>query len=294
MEFSDLVLQYAPWSFSKVGVIGTCELQFFKKYVQKKRETTASSQSKVGVVVHEALEMGVNDDDLSVDALIDSAAEKHALTTDEHARSREFIPPAEAFLGFLRRFCMLHGVTRRMVEYEAAILPDFTATAYTDPKALIRGKVDLGLVTGNNDLIIIDHKTGKRKPIDEHAAQLNVYRLFAAAHFPQIRGVQCAIHDVNTGKVDWDRPMTRQEIVSRLQPWLVTYLNKQHYALQALQETVVAGTEPTPKTGWQCSFCGFVDDCPVGTAEHKRREAERAAKATRSGARRGLKLVTDV
>lgn len=274
MAFTETVLKFAPWSFSKAGCMGTCELQFFKKYVEKKKDTSASSQSKVGNVVHKVLEDAVQDPALSLEGLMQSACEEFKLTIDETIDATCFLPKIGSFLAFTRKFVAQHKVKQILVEFEAAIFPDFSPASYSDPGALIRGKIDLGLITGNNDLVLFDHKSGKKKPLSEHSTQFNVYRLMGAAKYPDLRAIQCAIHYVEDGDVQWDRPMTIAQINSQLRPWMEVFLNKNHYAL----ERMLQSGAPEPKTSWACSFCGQVNDCPAGQAEFDRRAAEKDKK----------------
>jgi hypothetical protein len=238
--------------------------------------------------------------------MIIDAVERGKLTTAEHDMVRAFVPKVAKFSEYLRAFIHKHGVHTTLIEHKMAINAAFQAVPFMPTRPwregeleelikqnkaprnpedgavlsgeelaeairngtapIMRGVLDLGLITKNNDLIIMDHKTGKHKPLSDHAAQLNVYRLFGVASYP-VRAVQCAIHYVESGRIDWTEPMAAERVRREVQPWLEVFLNKQHHRLQLVD----APTPPNPEIGWQCSYCGYVQECPEGKAEAIRR-----------------------
>lgn len=316
MDFTDSVLRHSPWSYSKCGVLEKCVLQYHKKHVQRKRELGESSESKVGVAVHYVTECVTKEDTAPTDELLNRAVERGKLTLTEKDAMMSFVPKVEKFADWLRNFIHQNGVTETLVEHKMAInrrfedVPFMPTRPWTPEELLVpwtgreperpagkplngeeltravldgtapvmRGLLDLGLMTRNNDLVIIDHKTGKHRNIADHAAQLNIYRLFAVARYP-VRAVQCAIHYVETGRIDWTPPMTAAQVRAVIQPWLVTYLNKQHYRLQLVD----GPTPPQPEVGWQCSYCGFVHECEAGRAEAILRAEKRKNKGQAPG-----------
>jgi CRISPR/Cas system-associated exonuclease Cas4 (RecB family) len=279
MAFSEQVLKHAPWSFSKAGTIGLCPRQFYKRYVERKPDRSNNAKSKVGSAVHRVIEDALREPELSTDALMEAAAEAEHLTTEEAVTARTFLPNIDRYLRWDAAFCLKHGVVKKLIEFEGAILPDFTPTHYDDPRAVLRGRIDRGFETKNADMVISDHKSGKRKTLDEHQAQLNIYRVFVVACYPHIRSVQPFIHYVETGKLDWDKPMTAAQVRARLFPWVEHYLNKHHYTLLAMEK----GT-PDANKGWQCEYCGFptAAECGEGQAHVVARVAERERKNPKS------------
>jgi CRISPR/Cas system-associated exonuclease Cas4 (RecB family) len=265
MEITPLVLKHAPWSFSKIGVLDLCALQYHRKHIEHVKEQRVSFASNVGVVVHYITEHMLKDNEPYSDELFKRACEKHGLTLDESHAVKSFTAKVDAFASWLKSFTTEFVVGTPLVEHRLAIDTSFNKVDYNSPSVLIRGVIDLGLLTKNGDGVIIDHKTGKRKDIGEHAAQLNVYRLFMAAHFP-LRAVQCAIHYVETGRIDWTLPVLTSHIEKQLRPWLIHYLNKQDRKLQLLEKG-----PPSPETGWQCGYCGYRDTCPEGQIEVEER-----------------------
>lgn len=314
MEFSSYVLNHAPWSFSKFGSVEKCQLQYYKHYVEKKRAQGSSTESKVGVAVHYVSEHVAKNDMAPTVELLDEAVRVGKLTTNEVDAMMTFVPKVERFSDWLRNFIHKHGVTQTLVEAQMAInhrfesVPFMPSTPWSEEELLtpwlptdreperpderplsgaaliaavlagtgpiVRGVLDLGLITAANDMVIVDHKTGKHKNIADHGPQLNIYRLFAVAHY-NVRSVQCAIHYSESGRIDWTPPMSREQIIRQLRPWLVLYLNKQHYKLKLIDEEKIA---PPAEIGWWCSWCGFVKDCPPGLEEAKRRAEDQVKK----------------
>lgn len=314
MEFSAHVLNHAPWSHSKFGSVEKCQLQYYKRYVEKQREHGSSAESKVGVAVHYVSEHVVKHDMAPTSTLLDEAVRLGKLTSSEVDSMMTFMPKVEKFADWLRNFIHKYGVKETLIEEQMGINLRFEPTSFSpgdewteeellvpwestprDPERpplkyytgdrlrqavldglapVMRGVLDLGLLTANNDMVIIDHKTGKHKNIADHGPQLNIYRLFAVARY-NVRSVQCAIHYAETGRIDWTPPMTREQIIRQLQPWLYHYLNKQHYKLKLIDEGKEA---PPDEIGWWCSWCGFVRDCPPGLAEATRRRDEKIKK----------------
>ncbi len=140
-------------------------------------------------------------------------------------------------------------------------------------KPLLRGVVDHAMRTSDDFLIVLDHKSGKKKPIGEHSTQFYAYMALALVNFPGLKGVQSGIHYIGEPKVDWfprfdGKPgaWTRDEIVRTMFPWLRQFLNR-----TALKLGVVDTGAPRAETGWQCSFCGFSAHCEQGRAEIEKR-----------------------
>jgi CRISPR/Cas system-associated exonuclease Cas4 (RecB family) len=140
-------------------------------------------------------------------------------------------------------------------------------------KPLLRGVIDHAMRTNDDFLIVLDHKSGKKKPIGEHATQFYAYMALAIVNFPWVRGIQSGIHYIGEPKVEWfprfdgtSGAWTREEIIRIIFPWLRQYLNRTALKL----ELIDAGT-PKVETGWQCSFCGFSESCEQGQIEIKKR-----------------------
>lgn len=146
-------------------------------------------------------------------------------------------------------------------------------------KPLLRGVIDHAMRTNDDFLIVLDHKSGKKKPIGEHSQQFYAYMALAVVNFPWARGVQSGIHYIGEPKVDWfprfdGKPgaWTRDEIFSRVIPWLEQFIGRTAVKLGLVD----AGT-PRAETGWQCSYCGFSDHCEAGRDEIAKRARRKGA-----------------
>jgi hypothetical protein len=140
-------------------------------------------------------------------------------------------------------------------------------------KPLLRGVIDHAMRTSDDYLIVLDHKSGKKKPIAEHSTQFYAYMALALVNFPWVQGVQSGIHYIGEPKVDWfprfdGKPgaWQRDEISRTMFPWLRQFLNR-----TALKLGVVDTGAPRAETGWQCGFCGYLAHCEPGQAKVKER-----------------------
>jgi CRISPR/Cas system-associated exonuclease Cas4 (RecB family) len=277
--FDERVLKHAPWSISKANLLDTCGQQYLYKYVEKRKEGRKSSSSRVGVVAHSLQELELKTPGQELTDNLDKIAEKEGLTTDER---RELLVKLPAILDFgtrIRRFKAEQGVTQEFIEHQLAMRPDFTKTSFFDKSGLLRGLLDHGMITKDNIMVVIDHKSGKRKKIEEHATQFYAYMLLVMANF-NVVGVQCGINYIGAPSIDWfpkangDSGVWLRDDVAKLRVWLEHYLNKSARKLAMIDDNTVL-----PETGWQCEFCGFVDACPEGTAAVEERRAKKDKKS---------------
>lgn len=280
LQFSPEVLDLRPWSVSKAGVALLCPRQFRFKYRDKfpEHKVVQADASVHGVVLHEILEHCSKDGGLLLNVVSDEVIDQHKVGHEEALKIRAKLPVVADYLDRIRAFKLKNRVVREFIEAQFAIRPDFTATTFDDKTAILRGVVDHGLLLENGLLIVIDHKSGKRKPVQEHEAQFSAYKLMAAAQLPEIIGVQCAIHYIGNPELQWGIgptskapvPWLRKDIEKTLRPWLVHWLNARTPALQE------ATQDPPPaKTGWPCDYCGYVSRCPEGLAQVQSRRAKR-------------------
>lgn len=260
--FLDTVLKYAPWSVSKVGMLERCSRQFLFQYVQKKPEGRGSTQSRVGIGTHAILEAALKPDvsDIRAPGVIDKALselkERERPTQEELLTIEGFLPDIEVFAKKFAAFAQSVGAKAILREEKLAIRPDFSSAAFFDDKGLIRGVLDLGIITDHATAIIIDHKTGRKKNIKEHSTQFQVYMLLAMAKYP-IDFVQCGVHYLGH-PISWlpapdgaIRAWSRKE-VTELHTWLEMYLN--HLETRLIQ---VSTGECAAERGWPCDYCGY-------------------------------------
>lgn len=273
--FDARILQFAPWSISKVGQLEKCLRHYKFKYLEKHPQGPAGAAARIGSVVHYALEIGLEKNATdSLDAALEKAAvsKELALTTGELDKARAYLPAAHDFIKRVSTFREKMKVKQVLIESEWAILPTFEATPYANKAALLRGKVDFAMITGDDMLIILDHKTGKKKIVTEHMPQLYSYAIMGLATYP-VRGVQCGIHYVGSPDLQLLPGMSTEEIHQKLHPWLLNYLNSKAPRIEEL----LTG-DPSPSVGWECEFCDFAKHgfCDEGAVESNRRKTSRS------------------
>jgi CRISPR/Cas system-associated exonuclease Cas4 (RecB family) len=279
---SPLVLKYAPWSLSKAEVLARCSSQFTFKYVRKVKESHKGTQARVGVTAHTIQEFALLrlPEPEVLTAFSREQMQIDQLTESEVVEVSGKIPGIVDFVKNMKRIKEMYGAKKEYIEAKLAMTADFQGCSFDDPKCLIRGVLDYGLHTEAGVLLLVDHKSGKRKPIEQHSMQFYVYMLLAIANMPDILGVQCAINYFGAPELDWfptfsgrPGPWTRDDIKKHVEPWLTRYLSKLASPL-----LLVDRDEPTPSTGWQCEYCGYNDEslCPKGAEQVAERKAKRS------------------
>lgn len=256
VELNDLAKLYAPWSASKAGQGLVCPKQFAYKYIEKKPEIVTQSVNRVGTAAHSILELRLQERPLK-DARKE-AVDKTTLTSKETEDLQVHVDAIESFVSRFDVFCKGQGIVERLIEQKWGITKDFKATSFFAPDVFFRGVIDLGGLTKNNDLIVIDHKSGKINPLGKYQAQLNSYAVLGLANYPDIDGVQSAIHflqgDTDSSRIQWAHYQSRDVIEKNLKPWMYEYLND---CANALQNPYKA----TPGKTWPCKWCAYSPIC---------------------------------
>lgn len=246
------VKKHSPWSISKAGVIEKCSLQYDFKYVQKMKELVQFEQSRVGTAVHRALEFGLRGVPQK-EAFI-HATDQFELSNDETETLQGFWESVEKFLKLMASFRQQHDVKDTFIEEQWAVGHDFSAVEFFNPNAFFRGVVDYGMLSGKNDLIVIDHKSGKERDLSYYATQFNAYAVLGLARRPDIRGIQTAVHFVQSGRLAWNKYVPASVIRNQLTPWLVDHLSRAAIPLLKPAEA---------SKGWWCNWCGYKPTCPA-------------------------------
>jgi len=163
----------------------------------------------------------------------------------------------ESFLRRLDAFCQRNGAVERFVERKWAIRYDGTSTGFFDNDVFFRGVVDLGILTKNKDLFVIDHKSGKAKdPKKYYWKQLHAYCVLGAANIPGIDGVRPGIHYLQgdeAQRIQWLDYKNIKDISDKMLPWLLEYVDGCAGNL--------ASFEARPRQPWPCSWCGYRGGC---------------------------------
>jgi PD-(D/E)XK nuclease superfamily len=253
-EVTELARRFAPWSISKLNVAETCGKQFEFKHVLKHAEIIPGTDNRVGLALHAVLEHRLHGKLRSV--AIELALEKHPLTSDEMTLFRSMFDAVEEFLRKLDVFCRQHGPVEMLIEHKWGLTADGQGTAFDAPDVFFRGVLDLGIVTRDRDLIVIDHKAGKPRGLDKYKSQLRGYAVLGRANVPFINGVRSALHYLQEQperRLLWGKYIELDAIGEKLVPWLYEYIND------------IAGqlSQFTPKPGfrWPCQWCAYRPAC---------------------------------
>lgn len=256
LTFPEHILEKAPWSVSKLGVIEQCSLKFDLKYNQRTEEAGTFTESRVGVAVHSALELSVRGS--PINQAMQYARESSDLTHAELQELDARIEQIENFTSRMKHFRKKYGVIEEHVESRWGMDQSFDWCGYYGDKGpgklFFRGAVDYAMYTKSKHLIIIDHKSGKQRDLEHYQTQLRVYSMMALARFPEAKGVQCAINFVMPDKMEWDKYVSAETIKGEYRPWLHEHMSK-----------VCAGLldEPKPTKTKLCDWCGYKSICPA-------------------------------
>jgi len=243
---------HAPWSHSKSDLAGRCPRAFKYRYVDKQPRHEGSA-AKVGTVGHRVLEKALAGTP-PLQALEESIVEFPSLTTTEERSVRKLLPPIIAFLNRIDGFKDKQPVEQMLLEQQWAIGHDYKPCGYDDPAALFRGALDLTFVLGGGRVLIIDHKSGRLRPPDYYALQLETYAVLAQAHIPNLRSVQVALHYVAFEKVEWTPPYPANRIKELYKPRLLKVLKDRAEGLREYEP------KPSKKA---CQFCDYKQLCDV-------------------------------
>lgn len=255
------IIAHSPWSPSKASLAGQCPLAFKYRYIDKIPSETRGSAAKVGVTVHLAQELllkGSPPRDAIERAITENEQE---LTEPEKETVRTFIQNIISFQDKLELFKRKSGVSQMLLEKKWAIDVHFNACSYYAlNEAIVRGIVDLSLFLDCGYVIIIDHKSGRVRPAAYYRTQLDFYAIMALAHFPDAKGVQCALNYLAADKVIWNEPIRSDYIRKTLHPWLLQYLSTKAKHVE----------EAKPVIGTHCNWCDYKKLCPAWGSDAER------------------------
>ena len=268
-DVSLLARRFAPWSFSKMEAAEACPAQFNFKHVAKTAASPATSDTKVGIHVHEVLEhrvLGKSARDAQ-----QLAAAKTPLTTQEQETLHMFAENIEDFLQRFDRFCKTQGVTKLLTEVAWGFTDTYQPASFFAPDVYFRGKLDLGILTRDNDLYLLDHKSGVAKPLvddPKKQAQLQAYGVLAMPNLPDIGGVRGGIHFLQGDaplRIQWAPYLAANTLRAAYRPWLFDRINEAAANLTEPYEARPAKSrmKKNKQPGWPCGWCNYQAHCPA-------------------------------
>lgn len=254
-------LKYAPWSFSKIETADSCPLQFQHRHLLKSQSSAKTSDTQVGTAAHAIIERRVGG---ATHALATKEAlAQTPLTADEQETLRTLDERIDTFVRKFDGFCKAQGVTEIFVEVEWAFTADFKRVGFWDKDAFFRGKMDLGAITRDRDLIVIDHKSGFAKDLKRDVKkkqQLQGYAILGIANVEGVSGVRGAIHYLQGDEakaIQWADYVDATRVRDVFTPWLFTRINETALTLPSDGSPFPA----KPGLRWPCEWCGYQAYC---------------------------------
>ena len=264
-EISDLARKYAPWSYSKAETAEVCPAQFRHKHLLKSSGSESTSDTKVGIVAHEILEHRVGGKARPDARKI--AVASNPLTSDEQELLKMLEANMEHFLVRFDRFCKTQGVVKLLTEVAWAFTADYQPTEFFSKDAYFRGKLDLGVLTKDSTLFLLDHKSGVAKDLRRDAKkrqQLQAYGVLAVPNLPEIAGVRAGIHfmqgDDPDLRLQWVDFVPQDVLKKAYAPWLYERINE--CASNLAHEIFPARPTKKMPRGWPCHWCNYQRHCP--------------------------------
>lgn len=272
-------LQYA-WKYGNGGI-------------KKIPEIVPYQEATIGVVVHKTLELSLSDNfdnaspplspeqrvktsmAIAIDTYPYEEKKKETaapLTHDEIEQVRLFFDQIVRFVAKMDDRKKRFGSRMTFQERQWGVSPTFTPTPFFDPyqpkpkdgeppppvkhQVFFRGVVDYGMFTQSQHMIIIDHKSGKVKPLDKTAAQCKAYCVMAVVQHPELKGVQTAINYIMHNEEPWNPHVSTSVIRQEYFPWLINFV------LENGRNLLLAEPRPKPSQAWVCNWCGYKPICP--------------------------------
>jgi hypothetical protein len=175
----------SAWTYSSLDKYLTCPKQYYHTRVVRDVKEPPTEHTIWGEKVHQALEDYI---------------QHYKTLPDDMAHW-------DSFMSKIRK---LAGV--KHTEIKLAVDRNFQPCDWGD--AWSRGIVDL-LVTNKDTALVVDYKTGKRKPSD----QLSLYAAYVFAHYPEVQQVTTAFVWLKDRRVDKET-FTRDDIAAIWQRFL--------------------------------------------------------------------------
>lgn len=285
MSSNQALNQFAPWSISKSDLAAKCPYAFYLRYVSR-LPRTAGTASKIGTAAHRVQELLLQHK-APREALDEALTEAEDLTHAEIESVEGLLGKMTDFYARIQRFKERTNIVEEFYEQNWAINSKFEAVPDDAPDIFFRGVVDYAMLTAGGYLIVIDHKSGRRHPVEKYAKQLDAYAVLGLAAHPKIHGVHAALHYIATGDIDWHHMRKTPQITKVLRPHMSEYLRTRAAGLQ----------EFAPRVNNLCGWCDYLEHCADGKAavaakkEERRLATNKKARDRRASKKRELTVV---
>jgi hypothetical protein len=216
-------MKLRPWTYSHLDQFETCPRRFHETRIAKKYAEPQTDAIKWGIEVENALEKRVLDAQPLPDGM-------------------------KQWEGIAVQLAALPG--HKYSQKKLAIDRAFKPSDYWSGSTWSRGQPDL-LIVNNAKAVVIDYKTGKRKPTE----QVELYALYVFAHHPEVSHIDTAFVWLKERKID-RKTITREEVPVTWQEFLPRVAK-----LESAYERESWPAKPSGLCkGW----------CPVSGCEHYR------------------------
>lgn len=208
-------------SYSSIKLFENCPLRFYRQRVIKDVIDEGGEASKHGERIHSYLENRLKGADLPDEV---AKYEPLCVSIEKLAKNGELY-----------------------IEKELALTSDLMPTGWWDSNAWLRSKLDI-LVVVDNRAIVMDWKTGKRKP---DFFQMQIFAAQVLKHYPEVDQVETALVWLKT--MEMDREKYRRENINKV--W--TEIMKR---IQRIHDAYTHDVWPARPSGL-CRFCPCRHDC---------------------------------
>jgi CRISPR/Cas system-associated exonuclease Cas4 (RecB family) len=244
-------LRWAPWSLSKVKCAQRCPQEFQFRYVAQISEPEVSPEQRIGKAIHAALELVLQR--RAVEEALETGR-KELLHDEERTRYDELGHKVRAFVERIDAFRARRRPRVEHVERQLAVDARLEPVPFVAPEAFFRGVLDVGFEWGEGELAVVDHKTGLRRPVADHAEQLEGYATLASVNMPRLRRIWMGVHFVADAAVEWSAPVPVEEVRASFTPRLFDQI-------ELAAKSVDGPLEPRP--GPYCEWCSYRKICPA-------------------------------
>lgn len=270
---TEFVKTHAPWSNSKADCVKQCPYQFYLRYIQKIKKPT-NYDARLGQAAHSAIEFALCG--RNVESSLKFAAEEHNLTSVEQEALLFFNDNIKQFLQKFNDYRTRFNASEPKTEQQLAIGWDGKPIKYFSPDGFLRGVIDLYIIRNKgSEVVILDHKTGKRKDARFYKGALDIYKVLLKAHRPELKTAKLAIHYVRDAVIEFidDAHKNRAHDLSDtgvIVDNLITHLNKITANID-LQEK---------RKGPLCPWCDYREECPAYEGNNDKDQKDRTDQGT--------------
>jgi hypothetical protein len=170
-------------SFSSIKMFENCPKNYYHQRIEKSVKDPGSAVTAFGERIHKSLELRLSDGEV---------------LSQEAARYERLCASVEQ---------MALGADELAVEQEMTLNEQLEPTGWWDEDAWLRSKIDV-LIRRGSDAVVLDWKTGKRKPDFD---QLELFAVQVMKHYPEVERVKSTFVWLKDTQMD-SETYTREQV----------------------------------------------------------------------------------